>query len=102
MKAPTQDDTAMKIHPFDSMSRCGAKRRNGLPCKRIGNKRNGRCRLHGGNAGAPSGERNGRFRHGGQTKEAQKQRRAIRRLIREAASVTSGTGGAGYMAETPA
>ena len=28
--------------------RCGAKTRQGSPCKRPANKRNGRCRLHGG------------------------------------------------------
>jgi hypothetical protein len=62
-------------NPFVAMPRCGAKTRGGKPCKRIGNKRNGRCRLHGGRAGAPSGERNGTWRHGGRSKEATAQRR---------------------------
>lgn len=30
------------------LPRCGAKTRSGEPCKRFGNKRNGRCKLHGG------------------------------------------------------
>ena len=33
--------------------RCGAKTRQGLPCKRPANKRNGRCRLHGGASTGP-------------------------------------------------
>ncbi|UXI01127.1 HGGxSTG domain-containing protein [Photobacterium sp. TY1-4] len=31
-----------------SLPLCGAKTRSGTPCKRRGNKRNGRCKLHGG------------------------------------------------------
>ena len=74
-------------NPFATMPRCGAKTRSGKPCQRIGNKRNGRCKLHGGNAGAPSGERNGAWRHGNTTKEAKAQRREIRGLLREAAKL---------------
>lgn len=33
---------------LDSLPLCGAKNRQGKPCKRRGNKRNGRCKLHGG------------------------------------------------------
>ena len=33
--------------------RCGAKTRQGSPCKRLANKRNGRCRLHGGQSIGP-------------------------------------------------
>lgn len=33
---------------LDSLPKCGAKTRNGKPCKRYGNKVNGRCKLHGG------------------------------------------------------
>jgi hypothetical protein len=74
--------------PFAHMARCGAKKRDGTPCRRIGCKRNGRCKLHGGRAGAPSGERNGRWRHGGETKEAIAQRRTVRVLLREAVFLT--------------
>ncbi len=73
-----------KRNPFASLPRCGAKTRSGRPCQRIGNKRNGRCKLHGGRAGAPSGERNGAWRHGGRSKEAAAQRKAIRAILREA------------------
>ena len=33
--------------------RCGAKTRQGSPCERPANKRNGRCRLHGGASSGP-------------------------------------------------
>ncbi|KJG58537.1 hypothetical protein UA38_06530 [Photobacterium kishitanii] len=33
---------------LESLPLCGAKTRSGEPCKRKGNKRNGRCKLHGG------------------------------------------------------
>ncbi|WP_419239489.1 HGGxSTG domain-containing protein [Photobacterium leiognathi] len=33
---------------LDSLPLCGAKTRQGTPCKRRGNKKNGRCKLHGG------------------------------------------------------
>ena len=33
--------------------RCGAKTRRGTPCQRPANKRNGRCRLHGGASTGP-------------------------------------------------
>ncbi len=72
---------------FASLPRCGAKTRSGKPCRRAGTKRNGRCKLHGGRAGAPSGERNGQWRHGNETKEATAQRRAVRALLREAAKL---------------
>lgn len=73
-----------KKNPFATMPRCNAKTRSGTPCQRIGNKRNGRCKLHGGRAGAPSGERNGAWRHGGRSKEATARRRATRGLLHEA------------------
>ena len=36
--------------------RCGAKTRRGTPCQRPDNKRNGRCRLHGGASSGPRTE----------------------------------------------
>lgn len=38
----------MSKFDLDSLPKCGAKTRSGNPCKRLGNKRNGRCKLHGG------------------------------------------------------
>lgn len=71
-------------NPFATMPRCGAKRRNGAPCQRPGNKRNGRCRLHGGNAGAPSGPSNGNWVHGGRSKAVQAYKRNVHRMLRKA------------------
>jgi hypothetical protein len=71
-------------NPFGTLSRCGAETRGGTPCQRIGSRRNGRCKLHGGRAGAPSGERNGAWRHGGETKEAKAERQRIRATLRQA------------------
>ncbi len=33
---------------LNDLPECGAKTRNGSPCRRFGNKNNGRCKLHGG------------------------------------------------------
>lgn len=38
----------MRRFNLETLPLCGAKTRNGTPCKRRGNKRNGRCKLHGG------------------------------------------------------
>ena len=45
-----------------------------------------RCRLHGGAAGsgAPSGPRNGNYRHGNCTKAAMAERRLLRELLKDA------------------
>ena len=40
------------------------------------------CRMHGGRAGAPKGERNGAYRHGRHTGEAKAARRKLRESIR--------------------
>jgi hypothetical protein len=45
---------------------------------------NGRCKTHGGRSpGAPRGERNGSWRGGFYTLEAQAERRRLRELIRQ-------------------
>ncbi|MEC8311001.1 MAG: HGGxSTG domain-containing protein [Pseudomonadota bacterium] len=59
--------------------RCGAKTRRGTACQRPANKKNGRCRLHGGaSSGAKTEEGRARIsaanlRHGKFTKEGQQQ-----------------------------
>ena len=62
--------------------RCGAKTRKGIPCQRPANKKNGRCRLHGGASSGPRTE-SGRarisaanLRHGKFTKDKLEKRRA--------------------------
>ena len=61
--------------------RCGAKTRKGIPCQRPANKKNGRCRLHGGASSGPRTE-SGRarisaanLRHGKYTKDKLEKRR---------------------------
>lgn len=65
--------------------RCGAKTRKGTPCMNWGIRcKNGnyRCRMHGGlGSGAPQGNKNA-WKHGQRTREAIKERRMIRFLIR--------------------
>ena len=48
--------TEWRFGPDWPGQRCGAKTRQGLPCKRPANKRNGRCRLHGGASSGPRTE----------------------------------------------
>ena len=38
----------MSRFDLNKLKQCGAKTRSGKPCKRFGNKQNGRCKLHGG------------------------------------------------------
>ena len=71
--------------------RCGAKTRRGTACQRPANKKNGRCRLHGGASTGPRTE-DGRarisaanLRHGKCTKDKLEERRenaAIGRKVR--------------------
>ena len=76
--------------------RCGAKTRRGMGCQRPANKKNGRCRLHGGaSTGPKTNEGRARIsdansRHGRYTKvQLEKQRtnaaagRAIRKELRQ-------------------
>jgi hypothetical protein len=71
-------------NPFSGLPRCGAKTRHGGTCGRIGNARNGRCHLHGGHSpGAPRGERNGNWRGGFYSQDAEAERRRLRDLIRQ-------------------
>jgi hypothetical protein len=63
--------------------RCGARTRRGTVCQSPAMP-NGRCRIHGGRSpGAPRGERNGSWRGGFYTPEAQAERRRLRDLIRQ-------------------
>ena len=61
---------------------CQARNRKGNPCRCPAMKGKSRCKLHGGKStGAPRGERNGSWKHGGDTNEAVALRRAAGRLI---------------------
>ena len=71
--------------PLRQAPRCLARTRRQTLCQSPATQ-HGRCRLHGGAAGtgAPSGERNGMWRHGYYSKHAIEMRRAIRELMRDA------------------
>jgi hypothetical protein len=76
----------LKAEPVQFVAeRCGAKtrgERGGRPC-RAWPMPNGRCRMHGGKSGGPTGSRNGAYRHG---KYSQAGRELVRGL-REAAKI---------------
>ena len=63
--------------------RCGAKTRAGTPCLNPCVTGRPKCRMHGGNAGAPKGKRNGAYRHGRFTQEAIEERSQRARRGRE-------------------
>lgn len=67
--------------------RCGARTRNGSPCQKPALNGKTRCQLHGGRAGAPSGERNGNYRHGRFTKEAMQMRKDAARRVQMLAAL---------------
>ena len=74
MERNTREPPSLRLTP-----RCGAKRRDGLPCQKPRAKGWIRCRLHGGaqDIGAPRGEANGCYSHGSLTEEAIEERIAL-------------------------
>jgi hypothetical protein len=67
-----------------SAPRCLARTRKGGLCQSPAVKGRNRCRMHGGkNKGAPKGEANGNWKHGGETNEAVALRRAAGKLLKE-------------------
>ena len=64
----------MTINPLQSAHdapRCKAKsKRTGKPCGAPAVRGCHVCRMHGARGGAPTGKRNGNYRHGARTKEA--------------------------------
>lgn len=63
--------------------RCEAIARSGEQCKNPAVTGRKRCRSHGGKAGAPTGARNGNYKHGGYTREVMEQDRRDREELRE-------------------
>ena len=63
--------------------RCGARTRDGSPCRQAAVRGRKRCRMHGAYAGAPAGNRNA-VKHGARTAEAMARRREVRALLRAA------------------
>ena len=73
------------INPMHGSPRCTAhSKRTGLPCEAPAVTGWSVCRMHGAGGGAPSGKRNGNYRHGGRTKETMALMAQIRDLVREA------------------
>ncbi|MEO4040785.1 HGGxSTG domain-containing protein [Hoeflea sp. CAU 1731] len=64
--------------------RCGAKTRNGAPCRSPAVLGKTHCRMHGGSvgSGAPPGNKNA-IKHGGYTREVKLVRKWVRDRIRE-------------------
>jgi hypothetical protein len=76
-----ENQSHAKEHPFLNSSRCGAKTRKGTPCQAPA-MANGRCRMHGGKAGAPLGNCNA-LKYGYYTRDAIERRQYLRELIRK-------------------
>ena len=78
-------DHPRNFGPMLSSARCGAKTRNGEPCKSPAVRGKKRCRMHGGarGSGAPRGNKNA-LKHGRYTSEAIEERRQVRELLRQA------------------
>ena len=65
--------------------RCSAtSKQTGRACRSPGVRGKSVCHKHGARGGAPSGRRNGMYRHGGRTKHAQAERRYLASLLRGA------------------
>ena len=86
-----ESDVFRRLSNMRGATRCGAKTRVGSACKCPAVRDRTRCRLHGGRSpGAPLGQRNGNFRQGDWTKEAEEERRWLRSLLNSVLSKESG------------
>jgi hypothetical protein len=70
--------------PLRRARRCGARTRNGSPCRSPAVREKRRCRMHGGakGSGAPPGKRNGNYKHGQFTREALQERKTVTALLK--------------------
>jgi len=75
---------ARRLSSMNAAPRCLARTRRGSLCQCPANKGKARCRKHGGadGSGAPKGEANGAWKHGGWTGEAINVRREASRLLK--------------------
>ncbi len=77
-------------YAFERATRCSAtSKRMGKPCQAPAVKGWAVCRFHGARGGGPEGNRNGRYRHGLDTKEAVEERRLLRELLRRSREAIS-------------
>jgi hypothetical protein len=68
-------------HRLQETPRCSAtSKRTRQPCRAPAERGKAVCRFHGARGGVPTG----RYRHGGRTRAALAERRAVSKLIREA------------------
>ena len=71
--------------------RCRARsKRSGNACRAPAVRGKRVCYKHGAGAGAPSGQRNGMYRHGGRTKAAVAERQAVASLLRATRELIKG------------
>lgn len=71
------------MHRCNSAPRCQAKsKRTGHPCRSPAVTGYQVCRMHGARGGAPAGQLNGNFRHGGRTQEVVEASRNVNNLAR--------------------
>jgi hypothetical protein len=80
-----QADFERRLANLAKAPRCGAKTRDGRPCKQAAARGKARCRMHGGakGSGGPRGDCNGNFKHGLWTRESLEMRKTTRAKVRE-------------------
>ena len=95
MERNTREPLSLRLTP-----RCGAKRRDGLPCQKPRAKGRNRCRLHGGapGSGAPKDEANRRYSHGLLTADAIEERTVLLEVLGRTVHDTSALGDQGFCA----
>jgi hypothetical protein len=75
-------DNPMQL-PIHQAKRCQARsKRTGNPCRSPAVRGWKVCRMHGAGGGAPKGKRNGNYRHGCRTAEADEMRDRIKATLR--------------------
>ena len=73
-----------RVYSFQKAPRCTAtSKRTSKPCQAPAVRGWTICRFHGARGGAPTGERNGMYRHGLYTKEAMEERRLLHEFLRQ-------------------
>jgi len=90
---PTDEPVHQRLSRMNQAPRCGARTRNGSPCRSPAVRGKRRCRMHGGAAGSggQAGNRNA-LKHGMRTAEVAGLRRAVRELLRGARELVEEVG----------
>lgn len=84
-------DLVRRLTNMREAPRCGARTRAGNACQCPAIRDRKRCRLHGGKSpGGPRGRRNGNFKQGDWTKEAEEELRWLRSLLNSVLSKEKG------------